>query len=884
MKKELYILDVSGYIFRAYYALPPMTNAAGESTQALYGFIRSILKLLKERSPSHLIAVFDGPDNKQSRLELYEKYKANRTTKLADLPEQLIRAKEFCDAAGINYIEVGGVEADDTMGSVAKWAESKGYTVYLCTSDKDLCQLVSDNIFILNTWKDNLVIDAQKVEEIHAVPPSKIIDLLALMGDSSDNIPGVPGIGPKTAAKLLEEFGSLDYLLAHPEKLKGKKQQTFIEERERALLSRRLATIHLDVPFPQEETFFIRKASEHSKLKAFYSLMGFTTLLKELDREMPEKDNESCYELINNEEKFDEVMALLKKEDQICFNVETTELNPMLAELVGIGFCIKENEAFYIPFNGALKKERILKELKEFFENNHYAFYGHNIKYESHILKNYGIEVKNLSFDTILASYLLNSAARSHSLDSITLDRFGKVKISIKELIGTGKQEISLSEVPLEKVANYCCQDVDYTFRLKKLFEKELEKEGLIQLFKEMEMPLIPILMKMERAGIAIDSDHLAKMSLEVEKELGTLSEKIFTLAGEKFNINSPKQLAHILFEKLHYKPTKKGTSHYSTSAEVLEMLAERYPIAQEILAYRQLDKLKNTYLDTLPEAVNPLTGRIHPTFIQFGTSTGRLACHEPNLQNIPVRGALGKKIREAFKPKNPSWSYLSADYSQIELRLLAHLSGDPTLIKAFNADEDIHSYTASLMFEEPLDRVTPTMRHQAKAINFGIIYGQGPYGLSKELGIEVERAKDFITAYFNRYPGVQEYINSQIAFARENEYAITMFKRKRLLPDINSNNQQIQKANERLAINMPLQGSAADIIKLAMIKIDALLKEQKKESFMLLQIHDELIFEAPEEELSHLKSLVKESMEGVIKLKIPLIVDVTIGKNWGEC
>jgi DNA polymerase-1 len=883
MKKELYILDVSGYIFRAYYALPPMTNAAGESTQALYGFIRSLLKLIKDRSPTHLVAVFDGPDNKQSRLELYEKYKAHRTEKLADLPEQLIRAKEFCDAAGIAHIEVGGVEADDTMGSIAKWASSQGYTIYLCTSDKDLCQLVDDKIFILNTWKDNLVIDATKVQELYGVPPSKIVDFLALTGDTSDNIPGIQGIGPKTAVKLLEEFGSLDYLLAHPEEIKGKKQQSFIDERETALLSRRLATIHLDVDFPKDEQVFSLQPPNLQQLKVLYSTMNFTTLIKELDKELPsaEKGN---YSLINDQQGFDSLMSVLSKEKEICFTTETAISSPILAEIVGIAFCIKEEEAFYVPFNGALDKGYILEKLKQLFENKKLSFYGHNVKYDCHVLNTYNIEVAHLSFDTILASYLLDSAARSHSLDTILLEQYSRVKTNIKDLIGTGKQEISRFDVALEKMTDYCCETVDYSLRLKKVFLKRLQEEHLLSLFENIEMPLIHVLMRMERAGVGIDPDVLATMSSYVADELQGISKEIFELAGEEFNISSPKQLSHILFEKLGYKPVKKGTSHYSTNAEVLEMLAEDHLIAQKILAHRQLEKLKNTYLDTLPKMIHPETRRIHPTFIQFGTATGRLACQDPNLQNIPVRSSLGKKIRSAFIPQQPSWSYLAADYSQIELRLLAHLSGDSALVKAFNAHEDIHSYTASLVFGTPLEKVTPTMRHQAKAINFGIIYGQGPYGLSKELGIDIEDAKEFIQAYFERYPGVYEYVHSQISFARKHQYAITMFKRKRLIPEINSNNQQIQKASERLAVNMPLQGSAADIIKLAMIRIDSLLRERNMKSFMVLQIHDELIFEAPETELSELEHLVRESMEGVIELKIPLIVDVSIGKNWGEC
>jgi len=884
MQKKLYVLDVSGFIFRAYFALPPMTSPSGEPTQALYGFIRSVFKLFKDFSPDHVVAVFDGPDNKKSRTDIYQDYKANRTQVYEDLPGQIARAKEFCTLCGIAQLEIDGVEADDTMGSVAKWAKKQAEAIYLCTSDKDLCQLVDDNVFVLNPWKDNLILDAEKVQEVYGVAPEKIIDLLAMMGDSSDNIPGLPGIGPKTATKLLNEFGSLDTLLAHPEKLKGKKREIFENEHEKARMSKQLATIHTEVDFTHSPTLFSLEEQDGAGLKQFYITMGFTTLLKELEKNLPENAKEQVeYHLVESMEGLDDLITLLQSHREIGFDTETTELNFMRAMPVGIGFAVAPGSAYYVPLNGALHPDDVLGKLKPLFEDESHAFFAHNLKYDLHVLNNVGIEVKNLGFDTILASYLLNSGSRRHSLDYLALTLYGKVKTPIKELIGSGKKEISMQDVAIEKVSNYCCEDVDYTVRLKQEFSPKLKEEELEKLFG-VELALLPILKKMERAGVCVDANYLQKLSEEVSLDLQGLQETIYEMAGETFNLNSPKQLSAILFEKLELPPPKKKGAHLSTSADVLQYLAQEHPIAKEILSYRSLEKLRSTYLDALGKTINEKTGRIHPNFIQFGTATGRLACQDPNLQNIPVRGALGKRIRQAFSPSKPDWSYLSFDYSQIELRLLAHLSEDPALITAFNQGEDIHTYTASLMFNQPLEQVSSVERHQAKAINFGIIYGQGAYGLSKELDIEMSRASEFIKAYFERYPGVQSYIDSSVKFTKSHEYAQTMFGRKRKLPEINSSNQQVKRAAERLAVNTPLQGSAADLIKLAMIDIDKILEKRKLKGFLVLQIHDELIFEAPDSEISELIEVAKEALENVAQLRVPLVVDVNIGKNWGEC
>jgi DNA polymerase I len=882
--KKLFILDVSGYIFRAYYALPAMTNLRGEPTNALFGFIRSVLKLFKDFGPEHIVAVFDGPDNKKQRLEIYEKYKANRVREAhADLPEQIGRAKEFCELIGIPHVEVGGVEADDTMGSIAVWAASEGAEVYLCTSDKDLCQLVDKQIFVLNTWKENQVVDAQKVEEIYGVHPKQIVDLLAIMGDSSDNIPGLSGFGPKTAALLLKEFGTLENLLANPGKVQGnKKQETLQTEADIARLSKRLATIHTDIDFFKDNTFFHLRTPDSINLKAFYLDMGFDSLARELEDLTQEEEN-TAYHLVDTQESLAHLVHLLHQAKEICFDVETTSLRPLLAQPVGIGFCVKEQEAFYVPLNGSLKRTAVLETLKQLFENPHLRFFGHNAKYDLHVLANVGIEVGCLSFDTILASYILNSASRRHSLDHLALQYFGKVKTPIKELIGSGKNQITMDQVPISKVSHYCCEDVDYTFRLKNLFEKQLKKRKLDSLLFDLELPLTRLLVKMERVGMFLDAPVIETFAKEVAKELKIAEKEIYELAGEEFNISSPKQLSAILFEKMKIKPLKKTATGLSTRAEVLELLAQEHPIASKILAFRSLEKLRSTYIETLPLEINPDTHRIHPTFSQFVAATGRLACQDPNLQNIPVRTPQGKRIREAFRPQKRGWSYLSADYSQIELRLLAHLSEDPQLVTAFRQGEDIHLCTASSVFGIPLEKVTQAQRHQAKAINFGIIYGQQAYGLSQELGIDVQEALAFIEAYFIRYPRVLEFVKYCVEEARQKGKAVTMIGREREIPEIHSSNAVIRSAAERLAINTPLQGSAADLIKLAMLAIDTLLSQKKMESQMILQIHDELIFEAPDHELAELKVLVKKAMEGVLSLKVPLLVDVNVGKNWAE-
>lgn len=888
--KTLFVLDASGYLYRSYFAIRNMTNAKGESTNALYGFIRSVQKLIKDFKPEYLVAVFDGPQNAVKREAIYAEYKAHRSAMPDDMRYQIQWAHRFCELMGIPQLNVTGCEADDVMGSVAKWVASGGQKVYLCTSDKDMCQLVNDHVLILNTNKDNQLIDAHEVEKIHGVPPQKMVDLLAMVGDTSDNVPGLSGFGPKTAAELLKSLGSLDYILSHPEEIPGKKkQETVVQERDMALLSRKLVIIDTEIEVPQNWDFFQLKNPASSDLKEFYGSMNFNSLIRELEPMVPPSAapvdvGGEEYLLVDEEQAFTELLAYLSQQKEICFDTETTALRPMEAELVGIGFGVEPKKAWYVPVNGQLGLERVLAGVKPLFENSQIAFYGHNVKYDFHVLNHYGIHVPRLCFDTILASYVLNSHKRQHSLDNLALEYFGKVKIPITDLIGKGKKQLSMREVAVEAVSNYCCEDVDYTCRLKKVLEEQLKTRGLDKLFFSLELPLLPVLAGMERRGIFLDGPTLAAFSKELVFQIQNLAQQIYDDAGVEFNLNSPVQMEKILFDRLSIPYPKRQTGGRSTADDILEMLKMDFPIAAKIQKYRELEKLRSTYVDSLPHDVNAKTGRIHCTFNQSVAATGRLSCQDPNLQNIPVRTENGRRIREAFRPEIPGWSYLSADYSQIELRLLAHLSDDPHLLNAFCHQEDIHARTAAAIYHVPLEQVTKEQRYGAKAVNFGIIYGQQAFGLAQELGITNSEAAAFIQAYFKQFTKVKEFLEECKSKARETGRAVTYTGRQRLIPEIHSKNGQLRMQAERLALNTPFQGTAADMIKMAMLKIDAEIRRLGLKGYMILQIHDELVFEVPDEELEAFKPLVKEAMEQVFALKVPIVVDISVGKNWKEC
>ncbi len=946
--QKIYIFDAVNYLFRSYYAIGPMLNDKGQSTSALFGFIRSVQKLIRDFAPTHFVCVFDGPDNKKARQAVYAEYKMHRKGAPEDLFPQFELAYNYCALAGIPTLCIEGVEADDTMATIALWAEKKGSKAYLCTADKDLMQLVNDNILMLQVHKENLIIDAAKVEENFGVRPDQMLDLLAIMGDASDNIPGLEGFGPKTAASLLQEFGTLDYILAHPEKVKGeKKQETLRTQQKEALMSRELATLNTRVEIPHDEEYYRLKETEKQPLTDFFQEMKFNSLIREMsapkkepaapaveapqikckaalhrdpsefvnfggpqsgpdviNREegdiasIPPTNDQSQmgrydgpknsqnlrdrdvdlekhdYHLVDTEADLQKLFERLSQEKEVGLDTETTDISPLLAHLVGIGFAVEPGEAWYVPVNGELGKKRVIEALRHFFTNAKCGFYGHNFKYDYHILQNIGLPVHKISFDTILASYLLEPQNRRHGLDDLTLDKFKKVKIPLESLIGKGKKEISMRDVPIEKVKEYCCEDIDYTTRLKEIFQVELKERKLDNLLYDIELPLLPILAEMERTGIYLDVEELKLENERLTRELSQVKKLIFEHSGEEFNLNSPKQLSEVLYQKLGLK-----SSSASTSADVLEEISDDHPIVREILNYRTLEKLRSTYAEALPHAVNPVTGRIHCSFKQSVAATGRLSCQDPNLQNIPTHSA----IRGCFKPKE-GFSFLGADYSQIELRLLAHFSQDPELTRAFNTGRDIHVHTASLIFSVPESEVTSHMRKAAKTVNFGIVYGQTAFGLSKQLGIPVREAAEFIKRYFERYPGVQQYLEHCRAEVRKVGYSITLTGRKRPIPEIHNKNPAIRSAAERLAINTPLQGTAADLIKIAMIEIDRAIHERKLEGKMILQIHDELIFEIPDREIPIFEKLVKEKMEQVLKLNVPIEVHMAVGKNWAEC
>ncbi|MDF2577046.1 MAG: polA [Chlamydiales bacterium] len=905
---KIYLIDASGVIYRSYFALPPMNNPQGVPTQALFGFARALIRLQKDFLPQHIVAIFDGINNKQKRTEIYADYKSHRKETPPDLISQIHLAQDYCKQAGIPHLAVPNVEADDTIGSIALWAAGQGAEVYICSSDKDLCQLVSSKIKVIHMHKDNLIIDEKGVEEIYGIPPHQIVDYLAITGDASDNIPGITGFGPKTAVTLLKQFGSLENILASIEKVSGqKKQDTLRQEADIARLSKDLATLHTDVEFPQDESFFyLNPTRDLAPLKTFYQQMGFQSLIKELvtqEQRISRQDNSNDlliptylspvqkqdfikdYQTINSIEQLKELCEYLNSQtEEICFDTETTGLEQLQASIVGVGLGVKPGQSWYIPFNSTLDSSIVLKFLKPLFENRNLNFYGHNVKYDLHILANHGIAVANISFDTMIASYLLHPDTYRHNLDDLSIEHFQYIKVPIESLIGKGKKQISMLEVPLLLISNYCCEDVDMTCRLKYKLEEELKQRDLFALLKEVELPLIKILFRMERAGIYVDTEFLKKLGQEVETQLSRLENNVYELAGEQFNLNSPKQLSQILYEKLQLSLPKKGGTSFSTGADILESIKWQHPIVSTILEYRSLEKLRSTYINSLIESVNSLTHRIHCNFNQVTAATGRLACQNPNLQNIPVRTEIGRMIRHAFHPQFSEYYFLAADYSQIELRILAHLSEDPLLINAFNEGLDIHKSTAAQIFHIPIEEVTHEQRYQAKAINFGIVYGQQAYGLSQQLNISVKEAAEFIEQYFHKFPRIRQYLEEQKEVARKTFQAKTMMNRQRPIPDILHRNGMIRQASERLAINTPIQGSAADLIKIAMQRVSQEIDKQELKAKMLLQIHDELLFEVHQTELESLQKLVKNEMQGVWQLKVPLIIDIAVGKNWEEC
>jgi DNA polymerase-1 len=933
-RPTLYLVDGSSYIYRAYYAIRHLSSPNGHPTNAIYGFIQMLIKLLKDYNPQHVAVVFDA-GRTTFRTVMYPEYKANRVAMPDDLRMQMEPIREVVRAFNIPTLELQGYEADDIIGALAGRFSEHGGKVVVVTGDKDLMQIVTDRITLLDTMKGKES-GIPDVIERFGVGPELVIDILGLAGDSSDNIPGVPGIGEKTATKLIQEFGSLDNLLARSGEVKGKIGEKLREFREQALLSRRLATIECNVPIDVDLETLKASEPDQEALNAFFKKFGFTSLIKELTGKAT-LSAESYHTVITTLE-LENLADALEQAGEFAFDLETTSLDPRQAEIVGWSFSFRDNEAYYIPVGhvvacapnphsvppsegkrtaaggqqtgfdfaqptntmrdnlpdvadrslnvaeGQLPRTLVLDRLRPLLENPALRKVGQNIKFDMQVLANNGISLAGLWFDTMLASYLLNPSRTGHGLDALSQEHLGHRMISYSDVTGSGKTQKNFSEVDIEAASRYAAEDADATWLLRRKFGPLLASNSLENLFHDVEMPLVAILSDMENHGVLLDSKLLAGLSTDFAGRMSDLEDLIFGLAGQRFNINSPKQMGELLFEQMGLKTGKKtrGKSGWSTDNEVLTTLSEEHEIARLILDYRGVAKLKSTYSDALPRLINHRTGRVHTSYNQTVTATGRLSSSDPNLQNIPIRSEEGRMIRHAFIAP-PGHLILSADYSQIELRVLAHLSGDKVFCHAFANDEDIHTRTAAEVFDLFPEMVTSEMRRQAKTINFGIIYGQGSFSLAKQLGIARKTADEFITAYRERHSGAMEYLDSCIRQAEESGFVTTILGRRLPIPDIHSSNGNVLAFARRNAINYPIQGSAADIIKAAMIRVDRRIRSEKLLSRLIMQVHDELVFEVPENELLRIERLVEEEMGRAVETRVPLKLDISYGTNWSE-
>lgn len=880
----LYLIDGNSYFYRAFYAIRNLSASDGFPTNAIYGFTNMILKILREKTPDYFAVVFDSP-GPTKRHETYGDYKAHRPGMPDDLRIQIPYIKEIVNAFKIITIEKPGYEADDILGALAKEAETEGLDVYIVTGDKDMCQVVGPNIKLYDTMKET-VTEEKDVIERFGVEPSRFPEIIALMGDASDNIPGASGIGEKTAVKLLKEFGSLDALLGKYEEIKNAKARKAVAENMESIkLSRELATIHPDVPLEVSVKDLKQGKPEWQKLLELFRRFEFSSFLKLIPEQGTAAPEKTEYVTVLDEKALEGAVHAVT--DEISIDTETTSRSPVNAELVGISCSSDPARAYYIPLTHAypgvpeqLPKGIVLGRLKSVLASPEIKKTGHNMKYDLIVLRNEGMEVRGIGFDTMLASYLLNPNKANHNLEDICMEYLGVKKLSYDDVTDKGK--LNFREIPVDNATKYSGEDAASALKLEEFLVLELEKQGLLKLFNGVEMPLIEVLADMEMAGVKIDIPLMKVFSQKLIGELASIEKRIYFLAGEEFNINSPKQLQEILFEKLGLRTIKKTKTGFSTDVDVLEQLALEHELPREIIEYRALSKLQNTYVDALPKMINPRTGRLHTSFNQTITATGRLSSSDPNLQNIPVRGEWGARIREAFIAEE-GCLLLSSDYSQIELRVLAHLSRDEGFIEVFKHDGDIHTRTASELFGVFAGDITAEMRRRAKTVNFGIVYGISPFGLSRQLGIPPDESRDYIDTFFVKHGGVREYMDKTITQAAEAGFVSTMFQRKRPIPELKSTNRNIRQLGERLAINTPVQGSAADIIKVSMLNIWRRLKEEKLKTRMLLQVHDELLFEVPEGEKDAIIPLVREEMENAVKLDVPLKVDIRIGKNWAE-
>ena len=882
MAKRLFIVDGSSYIYRAYHALVPLSNSKGLPTHAILGVTNMLLKMMREERPDFVVVALDakGPTFRHKETPMY---KATRPSMPEDLMKQIPYIKMVVSALGIPILEAEGYEADDIIATICQRLKDKDIEIVIVSGDKDLRQLVSERTIIWDSMLGHRI-TKDEIEKRYGLPPERLPEVMALVGDKIDNIPGVPGIGEKTAVRLIKEFGSLEGIFDNIDRVRPNHiRDGLIKNRDQVTLNLKLIALDKDVPISTSLEEFRKRPQNVEVLRNLFEELEFYRLLKEL---LPVQDiSKLDYRLILSKDELNRLSHSLKEAGTFSLSIVTTNEVPMEAKIVGISICYRAGQAFYIPilhsYLGAPAQpslSSVFDALAPILEDEGIGKIGHNIKKDYIVLAQHGVKLRGIKFDTMIASYVINPEKTDHGLAELAQRYLGIRKRRYKDI--AGKKKLPPSYLNIDLVKEYACENTEIIFRLKDILLEKIKASGQEFLFYKIEMPLINVLSAMEMWGVKIDTSYLNRLSKEFSSRLRALERKIFSIAGEQFNINSPAQLRHILFEKLKLPYRKRIKTGYSTDAEVLQELSAIHPLPSEILRYRTLSKFKSAYIDTLPKLINPKTGRIHTIYNQAITSTGRLSSSEPNLQNIPIRGDEGKDIRRAFIP-GPGCVYLSADYSQIELRLLAHFSKDENLIEAFRRGEDIHKRTASQIFEVPIELVSEGMRRQAKTINFGIIYGMSPYGLARELGIDISTAKSYIEQYFEQYKGVRAYIENTLRQARERRQVETLFKRIRKVPNINSNNATLRKLSERLAINTPIQGTGAEIIKLAMIQIaDAISSLRSK---MIIQVHDELLFEVPLDEVERLKALVKEIMENVVKLDVPLVVDIKTGPNWGD-
>lgn len=899
MADRLFLIDGSAFAFRAFFAIRGLSDSKGRPTNAVFGFARVLLKLLREHDPSHIAVVFDasGPT---FRDEMYAEYKATRPPTPPDLVAQMPEIDALVEAFNIPVLRVSGVEADDVLGTLARTAEAAGLEAVLVTGDKDALQLVSDKITVFDPGKGDtgVWLGPAEARERFGTDPEHVVDAMALIGDTADNVPGVRGIGEKTAKTLMETYGGLDNLYAHLSELKGKQKERLEQDREQAYFSRELVTIKIDVPLEVTLEDLRRKPIDRARLAEQLLKHEFASLAAEFlpDAETAAQDDAE-YRLVLTLADLKKAVEEMRAARTFAVDTETTSTDPMRAQLVGVSLSAEPGIAYYIPIGHTpeamtpelegeqahgpvtLEPEEALRTLKPLLEDPALTKVGHNIKYDLIVLARAGIRLAGIGLDTMVASYLTDPSRMRHNLTDVCLHYLKRNMIPIADLIGKGSKAITFDHVPIARACAYAGEDADIALRLARYFEPVLRERGLEALYGEVEQPLIGVLAEMEQTGIAIDPEVFAKLRVEVEGRAKTLESEIYEAAGGPFQIQSPKQLQEVLFTRLGLKPTRRTKTGFSTDVDVLEELAGRHPLPAKVLEYRTLEKLRGTYIDALPKLVHPDTGRIHTSFNQAVAATGRLSSSDPNLQNIPIRTEIGRKIREGFVPGGPSWKLISADYSQIELRVLAHLSGDDHLAEAFREDFDVHRDTASRVFGVMPELVSPEMRRQAKAVNFGVIYGISPYGLARNLGISTAEAARFIEQYFAQYPGVKRWIEATLEQARKEGCVTTLLNRRRYVADLDARDVNVRRGAERIAVNTPVQGSAADIIKVAMVRLHEALHGTKAK--LLLQVHDELVVEAPAEEAEKVAEKLRSVMENAATLSVPLKVDVGMGDHW---